>query len=105
MPGANELIYHASLGYYPTKSPFDRITYIWPVENHVTLGFFYGGNLNDQNHLLEGEGKRMRHVKVRSVQEEENPALKSLLKEAWANAPGELARIQAAKKEGDRKVL
>jgi len=51
----------------------------------VNLGFFYGGFVPDPEGLLIGSGKRMRHLKIRSVQETENPAIASLLVQAWAD--------------------
>lgn len=82
-PEAHEIIYHGALGYGPTDSGFDRIVYIAVFELHVNLGFFYGGFLPDPEGLLVGSGKRMRHVKLRSLQETENPAIASLLAQAW----------------------
>lgn len=32
---------------------------------HVNVGFFYGVDLPDKNKLLEGSGKRMRHIKLK----------------------------------------
>jgi hypothetical protein len=32
---------------------------------HVNVGFFHGASLDDRACLLEGSGKRMRHVKLR----------------------------------------
>lgn len=32
---------------------------------HVNVGFFHGASLADPARLLEGEGKRMRHVKLK----------------------------------------
>ncbi len=93
MPGAHEMIYHAAIGYSPTQSPFDRICYIAPQKNYVNLGFFFGANLPDPQHFLVGEGKRMRHIKVRSREDAGNPALEQLMKEAWKDAPGSIAHI------------
>jgi hypothetical protein len=31
---------------------------------HVNVGFFHGASLPDPTHLLQGSGKRMRHVKL-----------------------------------------
>ena len=82
-PEAHESIYHGALGYGPTDAGFDRILYITVFETHINLGFFYGGFLPDPERLLIGSGKRMRHIKIRSLQESENPALTSLLAQAW----------------------
>jgi hypothetical protein len=58
----------------------------------VNQGFYYGVHLDDPHHLLVGEGKRMRHTKVRSCEDASNPALEQLLKEAWKDAPDSIAR-------------
>jgi len=84
-PEAHEIIYHDALGYGPTDSGFDRIVYVTVFENHLNLGFFFGGFLPDPEGLLVGSGKRMRHLTIRSVQESENPAITRLLAHAWAD--------------------
>jgi hypothetical protein len=95
MPEAHEIIYHGAIGYSLTKSPFDRICYIAPQKKYVNLGFFFGAHLLDLQHLLVGEGKRMRHIKVRSVEDASNPALEELLKEAWNDAPNSIAMLHS----------
>lgn len=82
-PEAHEIIYHDALGYGPTDSGFDRILYITVFEKYLNLGFFYGGFLPDAEGLLVGSGKRMRHIKIRSLQEAENSAIPRLLVQAW----------------------
>ena len=39
--------------------------YVDAFRSHVNVGFFFGAELDDPARLLEGSGKRMRHVKVR----------------------------------------
>ena len=89
-PEAHEIIYHDALGYGPTDSGFDRILYVTVFAKHLNLGFFYGGFLPDPEGLLVGSGKRMRHVKIRTLQETENPAIPRLLAQAWT---GGLKRV------------
>lgn len=84
-PEAHEIVYHDALGYGPTDSGFDRILYIMVFETYLNLGFFFGGFLLDPEGLLVGSGKRMRHIKIRSLQQCENPAISSLLAQAWAD--------------------
>src|SRR3972149_12308997 len=45
------------------------VVYIMPAADHVNLGFYDGVDLDDPKKLLDGTGKRLRHVKVRNVQE------------------------------------
>lgn len=99
MTDAHEFIYHNALGYSVSESPFDRICYIAPQRGYVNFGFFFGVNLPDPKHLLVGEGKRLRHVKVRSVEEAQNPALGKLVAATWKEAPGSIAKIHAQRKK------
>src|SRR5687767_6135329 len=38
--------------------------YVNAFKDHVNVGFFFGAFLEDTAHLLQGTGKRMRHVKL-----------------------------------------
>jgi hypothetical protein len=49
---------------------------------HVNLQFFRGAELDDPEGLLEGTGKGMRHVKVRSVEEIGKKAIAALVRAA-----------------------
>jgi hypothetical protein len=51
-------------------------------KQHVTLGFAQGTSLPDPAGLLEGTGKNIRHVKVKTADQASNPHLKNLLIEA-----------------------
>ena len=51
-------------------------------KEHVTFIFLRGAALPDPEGLLEGTGKSVRHVKVRTVADVKMPALKKLIVEA-----------------------
>jgi len=51
-------------------------------KEHVTFIFLRGAALPDPEGLLEGTGKSVRHVKVRTVADVKKPALKKLIAEA-----------------------
>ena len=99
MSGAYEFIYHDAVGYSVSKSPFDRICYIAPQKGYVNFGFFFGADLPDPKHLLVGEGKRLRHVKVRNVEEAKDPVLGKLIATTWKEAPESIAKIHAKRKK------
>lgn len=100
MPGAHEFIYHDAVGYSVNDSPFDRICYIAPQnKGYVNFGFFFGVGLPDPKKLLEGEGKRIRHVKVWSEDEAKNPALAKLIAATWKEAPKRVAEVHAGMKK------
>jgi hypothetical protein len=100
MQGAHEFIYHDAVGYSVSHSPFDRICYIAPQKKgYVNLGFFFGAGLPDPKELLIGDGKRLRHVKVLSVEEAKNPALAKLIAQTWKEAPESIAKVHAGRKK------
>jgi hypothetical protein len=57
---------------------------IAPYRAHVNLMFAQGAELPDPEHLLEGTGKRARHVRITAHAEVENSALRTLLETAAA---------------------
>jgi hypothetical protein len=71
----------ASYGIGPKKMS-EAYSYIMPKESYVNLGFYYGAFLADPAGLIEGTGKNLRHVKVRSMKEVATPAISKLIKAA-----------------------
>ena len=59
---------------------------------HVSVYFFFGALLEDPAHLLEGTGKRGRHVKLRRGQPVDHAALERLIDAAYADVRARLAR-------------
>jgi len=62
-----------------------------PHAKHVNLQFSNGPALNDPKGLLEGTGKKLRHVKLRGPQEASAQAVKDLIKQAEKLAQAELS--------------
>ena len=56
--------------------------YLCPMQAYVRLGFYYGAALPDPKGLLEGAGKRLRHIKIYSLAEVERPQVRRLLEAA-----------------------
>ena len=73
----------ASYGCGPRKM-IDGYAYIMPFRSWVNLGFFQGASLMDPQGLLEGTGARLRHVKLRTVADTEQPGVRALVEEAYA---------------------
>ena len=53
--------------------------YVAAFKAHASVGFFQGAELADPAGLLEGEGRRMRHVKLRPGQDFDGEALDALI--------------------------
>src|SRR5678810_937423 len=58
----------ATYGVGPKKMT-DGYAYIMPMRGYVNLGFYQGAALADPQRLLEGTGKGLRHIKIRSLAE------------------------------------
>jgi hypothetical protein len=67
----------------------EQFAYLMPFKQHVTLGFYYGGELSDPAGLLPRTGGRqvsgtlaMRSMKLTTLDQVSQPALRALLHEA-----------------------
>lgn len=75
------------LAYGYAKTYKHLICVIIFYKEYVNFGFPRGVDLPDPNGLLEGTGKRARHVKVKTVEQANNPALRNMLQVAIATTP------------------
>jgi hypothetical protein len=64
--------------------------YVNVFKAHVNVGFYFGAELPDPRGLLEGTGKRMRHVKLRPDRELDTSALQVLIAAAYADVKARL---------------
>lgn len=68
----------------PTFEFNGPLCYMMVGKNHVTLGFTRGTSLTDNAGLLEGTGKKLRHVKLKEIEQLRDANLRQLLLEAAA---------------------
>ena len=62
--------------------------YVNAFKDHVNVGFFLGANLHDPVGLLEGEGRFMRHTKLRPGVSVGEVALRELIVAAYKDMKG-----------------
>ncbi len=63
-----------------SHSKHSQPVYIALPTGWARLGFYDGGELPDPEHLLEGEGKRLRHIKICSMNDLDKPAVRELVR-------------------------
>ena len=73
----------ATYGVGPRKMS-DGYAYIMPMRGYVNLGFYQGALLADPSCLLEGTGKGLRHVKIRTLAEADRAPIRALVAAALA---------------------
>jgi len=64
--------------------------YVNAFRTHANVGFFNGARLEDPTGLLEGTGRSIRHVKLRSDAEVDDMALRALIRHAYEDIKREL---------------
>jgi hypothetical protein len=78
-PKTKETVNSWGVPTFETDAPFG----LYMVgKNHVTFGFLFGTSLEDPEGLLEGTGKNLRHVKLRTVEDLQRPALQAMVQAA-----------------------
>ena len=75
-----------SYGVGPKKMS-EHFCYIALFKERINLGFYYGADLPDPHNLLEGTGQNMRHVKISSTKQLDDPALRQLIETASRYLP------------------
>jgi hypothetical protein len=69
----------------------DFVVGLIPHSRWVNAQFAYAVDLPDPEKLLEGTGKRIRHVKLRAAADADRPAFRRLVRDAWADLARRLA--------------
>lgn len=87
-PDVRELMHD----FCPTACVEDAaFAYVNAFKAHVNVGFFQGASLDDPKGLLEGSGKRMRHVKLHWGELIDRQALEALIDAAYRDMQGRVA--------------
>jgi hypothetical protein len=79
-PDVRELLHDGCPVVCVGDAPFG---YVNAFKAHANVGFFHGAMLADPASLLEGAGKRMRHVKLRPGKDLDLDALNDLITAAY----------------------
>ncbi|MGH9870075.1 MAG: DUF1801 domain-containing protein [Candidatus Polarisedimenticolia bacterium] len=66
----------------------EPVAYVYSAPTYVQLGFFRGSMLKDPKKLLEGQGRFVRHIKVRATSDIDERAYGALLKQAARRRSG-----------------
>ena len=94
MPQAVEVVWpkQGSVGWGIGPKKFsEQFAYFLPFKKHVTLGFYYGGELRDPAGLLGGGGRQvsgklsMRSLKIADMDAVRAPELRELIQAAVRN--------------------
>ncbi len=84
VPKAEQKVYVGwrTIGFNLDGSMASQFCAVGPQKKYVNIYLMRGTELDDPNGLLEGSGKKMRHVKIREAKDLKTAALKALIKDA-----------------------
>ena len=89
-PLANELVYDnfnaLAIGFGPTERASEVIFSVAVFPRWVNFFFYYGKGLPDPEHRLQGSGNQARHIRIDSLDDFKDPAVRALMDEAVARA-------------------
>jgi hypothetical protein len=64
---------------YGEKKMSEAYAYIMPQKGYANLGFYHGANIESEYPLLEGTGKKLRHIKLHSLEMVKSLEVKDVL--------------------------
>jgi hypothetical protein len=79
-PDANEVIAYGSLAWKATK----MLAIVSVSKTHITFAFERGAEFSDDHGLLDGVGKKTRHVKLKKAEDVDQAALRDYIAQAVA---------------------
>ena len=83
LPGAFELVYDNAyalvVGFGPTPKPSEAVFSLVIYPKKVSLCFLYGAHLTDAEHLLQGSGNQVRHIRLESAETLEKRSIHALM--------------------------
>lgn len=66
------------------ESPEGLMIFLRSASKHLTLGFWRGAELDDAAAVLEGEGDRMKHLKIKGLDSIDDDIVKGFVRQAVA---------------------
>jgi hypothetical protein len=87
-------VYVLAMNYGFSERMKDQVVYIGVYTKHINLGFYWGAQMDDPEGVLEGSGKQLRHIKIRSQADLGTPIIGDYLRRA---APDDSVRSKTLK--------
>ena len=75
-------VYVLAMNYGFSERMKDQAVYIGVYGRHINLGFYRGAQMDDPEGVLEGGGKQLRHIKIKSQADLGTPVIRDYLRRA-----------------------
>jgi len=75
-------VYALVMNYGFSERMKDQAVYVGVYTKHINLGFHWGARMDDPEGVLEGSGKQMRHIQIKSRADLGTPVVRDYLRRA-----------------------
>src|SRR5262249_25304966 len=75
-------VYVLAMNYGFWERMKDQAVYIGVYTKHINIGFYWGARMDDPQRVLEGSGKQLRHIRIKSLADLGAPFLRDYLHRA-----------------------
>ena len=82
-----------AIGYGTSNRLRDGIFHIAVYSKHVNLGFNDGASLDDPKGILQGSGKQIRHITIKTAEDLERPELRAYIRRARKKALADARKL------------
>src|ERR1051326_4980595 len=82
-----------AIGYGTSDRLRDGIFHIAVYSKHVNLGFNEGATLDDPKGILQGNGRQIRHITIKSVADIKRPELRAYIRRAKKKALSDARKL------------
>lgn len=86
-----------NIGYGFSRKAWDCFAAIIVYKNHINISLPSGAGLSDPHSVLHGTGKRIRHIKIKRLEDLMTDEVRAILEEARNNANGLVPKPEAEK--------
>lgn len=86
----------AAIGYGSSDRLQDGVLHIAVYSKHVNLGFNHGATLADPKGILQGNGKRIRHVTIKTPEDLARPEIRAYVRRAKKQAMDDARKLGEA---------
>ena len=85
-----------AIGYGTSDRLSDGVFHIAVYSKHVNLGFNDGASLDDPKGILQGSGKQIRHITIKTAEDLERPELRAYIRRARKKALADARKLGEA---------
>jgi hypothetical protein len=85
-----------AIGYGSSARLQDGVFHIAVYSKHVNLGFNHGATLADPKGILEGNGKRIRHITIKTTEDLARPEIRAYVRRAKKQAIADARKLGEA---------